>query len=115
MNIVRANEGSEYMAAGHFGGVFISKQNDSVPGNTHLTVNLSHFQPGGGCEYAEFPEDWGVNMCYYVVEGQLTFTVKSGEEFTLTKGDCVLWTPGDGRSFVNKGDTVTDLLVVIAK
>ena len=54
-------------------------------------------------------------MCYYVVEGQLTFTVKSGEEFTLTKGDCVLWTPGDGRSFVNKGDTVTDLLVVIAK
>ena len=43
MNVVRANEGREYEAPGHFGGVFFAKQDDSAPGNKHLTVNLSHF------------------------------------------------------------------------
>lgn len=115
MNIVRANEGTEYQAPGHFGGVFISKQGETAPGNKHLTINLSHFQPGGGCDYAEFPEEWPLNLCYYVVEGQITVTTKNNEKFTLYKGDSVLWSAGDARGFVNEGDTVTDLLVIIGK
>lgn len=115
MNVVRANEGTEYQAPGHFGGVFISKQGETAPRNKHLTINLSHFQPGGGCDYAEFPEEWPLNLCYYVVEGQITITTKNNEKFTLYKGDSVLWSAGDARGFVNEGDTVTDLLVIIGK
>jgi len=114
MNIVRANEGNSYMAPGHFGGEFISKQNDSAPGNKHLTLNLSHFQPGGGCEMGTIPEAAPMNLCYYVVKGQITVTTPD-DKFTLYEGDSVLWAPGDTRGFVNEGDTVTDLLVMIAK
>ena len=114
MNIVKANEGKSYMAPGHFGGEFISKQNEEAPGNKHLVVNLSHFQPGGGCDYAELPENMPATLCYYLVKGQLTFTTREGK-FTLYEGDCVLWAPGDARGFVNEGDSVTDLLVIIGK
>lgn len=113
MNIVKAKEGVPYQAAGHHGGVYLSLQNDKVPGNEHLTVNLSHFDPGGGCDMSTIPA--GMNLCYYLLKGQLTFTVKGGETFTLHEGDSVLWAAGDERGFTNYGDTVADLLVIIAK
>ena len=43
MNLVRANEGSEYSAPGHFGGVFVSKHGKDLPGNKHLAVSVSTF------------------------------------------------------------------------
>ena len=115
MNIIRANEGNEYSALGHFGGVFIGKHTQDVPGNKHLTVNLSHFEPGGGCDYAEFPEEWPLDLCYYVLKGELTFTTKNDEKFVLKAGDSVLWTGGDARGFINEGNEVADLLVIIAQ
>lgn len=115
MNIVRANEGKEYDAAGHFGGTFIGKQGLDIPGNKHLTVNLSHFQPGGGCDYTEFPQDWPLDLCYYVIKGEITVTTKNNEKFTLSAGDSVLWTGGDARGFVNESNDVTDLLVIVAQ
>ena len=114
MNVVRANEGREYEAPGHFGGVFFAKQDDSAPGNKHLTVNLSHFQPGVGCDFAEFPAEWPLNLCYYVVKGEITVTTRDNK-FILHEGDSVLWSAGDARGFVNEGDTETELLVIIGK
>lgn len=114
MNLVRANEGNEYAAAGHFGGTFIAKQNENIAGNEHLSVSLSHFQPGGGCEYKEISKEWGKILCYYLVKGQITVTTKNDEKFTMYEGDSVLWVPGDARGFVNEGNTVADLLVIIA-
>jgi quercetin dioxygenase-like cupin family protein len=114
MNIVRANEGAQYDAPGHFAGVFFAKQGDSAPGNKHLAVNLSRFKPGGGCDFAEFPKEWPINLCYYVIKGQLTVTTRN-DKFTLREGDSVLWSAGDARGFVNEGDTETELLVIIGK
>jgi quercetin dioxygenase-like cupin family protein len=114
MNIVRANEGTSYEAAGHFGGEYFTKQNDKTPGNNHVTLNVSHFQPGGGCDFAEFPPDMPTNICYYVLNGQITVTTRD-DKFTLYEGDSVLWSGGDARGFVNDGDVPMDLLVVIGR
>ena len=113
MQYIRSEEGQSYMAPGHFGGEFISKIDDTIEGNDHLTLNVSHFQPGGGCEYGSFPAAMP-NLIYYVLNGQITVTTDT-ETFEMKKGDCVIWNGGDVRGFVNEGETVTDLLVIIGK
>lgn len=113
MKLIKASEGKNYMAPGHFGGEFVSKIDDSIEGNKHLALNVSHFQPGGGCEYAAFPQAMP-NLIYYVLKGQITVTTDT-DKFVMTEGDCVIWNGGDIRGFVNEGDTVTDLLVIIGK
>lgn len=115
MNLVRANEGSEYSAPGHFGGVFVSKHGKDLPGNKHLAVSVSTFEPGGGCDYLEFPEDWPLDLCYYLLEGELKVTTKNGETFVFKAGDTVLWTGGDARGFINETDKPAKLLVIIAQ
>ncbi|MDR1797451.1 MAG: cupin domain-containing protein [Clostridiales Family XIII bacterium] len=112
MNIVKADKGVSYEAAGHHGGIYLALQSAATE-KASLAVNLSHFDPGGGCDPAVIPA--GMTLCYFVVKGQLSFTVTGEEPFTLQAGDSVLWAPGDERGFVNDGDQVADLLVVIVK
>lgn len=114
MNVVKANVGMNYMPPGHFGGEFTAKQDDKAPGNKHLAVNLSVFKPGGGCEFAEFPPDLPINLCYYVLKGQISVTTRD-DKFTLYAGDSVLWAGGDARGFINDGDCDTEMLVIVGK
>ena len=113
MNLVRANEGSHYSAPGHFGCELFSKQTAQVSGNEHLEVNLSRLEPGGGCEFGGIPPV-PITLCYYVLKGEITVTTQD-DQFVMREGDCVLWNKDDSRGFVNEGDTLAELLVIVGK
>jgi mannose-6-phosphate isomerase-like protein (cupin superfamily) len=51
------------------------------------------------------------SQLFYVVEGELTFDTGK-ESFTLTKGQAVLFDPGDPHYTINKGDELSQCLVI---
>ncbi len=113
MRWIKAEDGQNYIAPMHFGGEFRSKIDESIEGNLHLQLNISHIQPNGGCKSHAFPP-YMKNVVYYLLEGRLEITTES-RSFQMNQGDCVFWDAGESRSMLNKYDTVAKLLVVILK
>jgi quercetin dioxygenase-like cupin family protein len=80
-----------------------------------MTIGLSHFLPGGGCEF-------GSNLLesvYYIVSGEMTLTVENDEGLqqvtVLTKGDAFHCGAGTKKSVVNTGAESCQMLVALVK
>ncbi|WP_347312089.1 cupin domain-containing protein [Defluviimonas sp. SAOS-178_SWC] len=92
--------------AGHFGGL---KSTDIVPfAGRNYAVQMAIVPPGGG-GHSHHHET--LDQIFYIVGGQLTFTV-GDETFELKTGQSVLLEPMDPHGTLNEGASDTTVLVV---
>ncbi len=90
----------------HFGGLEVL---DIVPfGGGAFSVQVSKAPSGGGGEMHHH-EDW--SQVFYVVDGELTFDTGQ-DRFTLTKGQAVLFEPGDPHYTLNESEAESTCLVI---
>ena len=90
----------------HFGGLNVL---DIVPfAGSNFSVQLSKAPKGGGGELHHH-DDW--SQVFYVLQGALTFDTGK-ERFTLTRGQAVLFEPGDPHYTINEGEEESVSLVI---
>jgi quercetin dioxygenase-like cupin family protein len=111
--ITRRDEAYTYEAPGHFD-VRTTRLHDPKDVNEGgITMGLSHFLPGGGCNYAANAKE----TVYYIVEGQMELKAEgeNGLEFTTTlfAGDSFHCGPGTKKSVVNNGADSCKMLVAL--
>ncbi|MDR2610403.1 MAG: cupin domain-containing protein [Clostridiales Family XIII bacterium] len=112
--ITRKDEVYTYEAPGHFD-VRTTRVHDAadVNGGT-ITMGLSHFLPGGGCNYGSNAKE----TIYYIIEGQMYLESEVGTpdevKTTLHAGDSYHCGPGTQKSVVNNGQTACQMLVALA-
>lgn len=111
--ITRKNEAYTYEAAKHFD-VRTTRLHDPQDVNDGVvTMGLSHFLPGGGCEYASNM----MESIYYVIEGQMYLECEVGTEnetkTTLYAGDTFHCGPNTEKSIINNGTDCCKMLVVL--
>lgn len=113
--ITRKDESYNYEAKGHFD-VRTTRLHDPQDVNDGvITMGLSHFLPGGGCEY-------GSNLLesiYYIVDGQMYLECEVGTpnevKTTLYAGDSFHCGPGTKKSVINNGTDSCKMLVALVK
>ncbi|MGM9607189.1 MAG: cupin domain-containing protein [Oscillospiraceae bacterium] len=106
--INRKNESDPYEAPGHFK---VHCTHLHIPPEVNegkLVMGLSHFLPGGGCEFGAPP----LETIYYVLCGEMTVKTEDGE-FTLHEGDSFHSGKGTGKSILNTGTDTCKLLVCL--
>jgi len=111
--ITRKEEAYVYEAPGHFD-VRTTRLHD--PGDVNsggIIMGLSHFLPGGGCEYGSNPKE----SIYYIIEGQMYLESELGTDkeikTTLYAGDTYHCGPGTKKSVLNTGTSSAQMLVVL--
>ena len=110
MKVMKWAEGDVYEGPGHFGCWGIHK---ALLGRdtSNMTINVSQFIPGGGCEMGAGP----IEKYYHVLEGTLIIKTPAGDVFTLEKNDGIYIGPGEERAMEVPGPNPCTLLVVITK
>ena len=111
--ITRKNEAYTYEAPGHFD-VRTTRLHDPQDVNSgNIVMGLSHFLPGGGCDYGSNPRE----SIYYIIEGQMYLESEVDTEnevkTTLYAGDSYHCGPHTKKSVVNNGTTASQMLVVL--
>ncbi len=111
--ITRRDEAGNYEAPGHFD-VRTTRLHDPQDVNAGVvTMGLSHFLPGGGCNYASNAKE----TIYYIVEGQMYLESEVGTpdevKTTLYAGDTYHCGPNTMKSVVNNGTDACKMLVVL--
>jgi len=111
--ITRRNEPYTYEAAGHFD-VRTTRVHDPADVNQGtMTIGLSHFLPGGGCNYGSNPKE----SVYYIIEGQmyLESELDTPDEVktTLYAGDSFHCGPDTKKSILNNGPDSCKMLVCL--
>jgi len=111
--ITRRNEAYTYEAPGHFD-VRTTRLHDAADVNSGaVTMGLSHFLPGGGCNYGANARE----SIYYIVEGQMYLESEVGTpdevKTTLYAGDTYHCGPNTSKSVVNNGTDACKMLVVL--
>jgi glyoxylate utilization-related uncharacterized protein len=113
MKLQRHSDIKPYEAPGHFDVATLRVHGaDTGSGSKHLTLGLSYFLPGGGAKAAPVVE--GMELIYYVVEGEMTVTT-NGETVVLKAGDSIFFTAGDVRESINNSKDPVAMLVMISK
>ncbi|MDR2420617.1 MAG: cupin domain-containing protein [Oscillospiraceae bacterium] len=111
--ITRRNESYNYEAPGHFD-VRTTRLHDPKDVNRGgITMGLSHFLPGGGCNYGSNAKE----TIYYIMEGEMYLESEVGTpdevKTTLCAGDSYHCGPGTKKSVVNNGADSCKMLVVL--
>ena len=111
--ITRKNEAYTYEAPGHFD-VRTTRLHDPQDVNSGgITMGLSHFLPGGGCEYSSNAKE----TIYYIIKGEMYLESELDTEnevkTTLYAGDTYHCGPNTKKSVVNKGATSSQMLVAL--
>ena len=111
--IVRKNEAVVYNPAKHYDMRATRLHNPEDVNEGSITMGLSHFLPGGGCEYGSNNKE----SIYYIIEGQMDIEVEIGSpnevKTTLHAGDSFHCGPGTMKGIHNNGTTTAQMLVVI--
>ena len=100
-----------YEAAGHFGCVAMRIHGKEETGAEKFWVGVSTFLPGGGAEWAY--EDNPLEKVYYVLEGEMTVTDKSGKKYVIHKDEAISFPPNEGRGLMNESNLPARMLVII--
>ena len=111
--ITRKDGSYTYEAPGHFD-VRTTRLHDPQDVNNGGTImGLSHFLPGGGCNYGSNPKE----SIYYIIEGQMYLESEVGTpdevKTTLYAGDSYHCGPNTSKSVVNNGTVSAQMLVVL--
>ena len=111
--IVRKNEATFYEAPGHYDMRPTRLHNPIDVNDGKITMGLSHFLPGGGCEYGSNPFE----SIYYVIEGEMFIEAEIGTDdeikTTLKAGDSFHCGPDTKKGIINKGNITTQMLVAL--
>ena len=86
--ITKREDAVPYEAKGHYGMLATRLHNPADVNDGSMTQGLSHFLPGGGCEYGAN----ALESIYYIVEGEMDIVVEEG-------------TPEEVRTTLHKGDS----------
>jgi quercetin dioxygenase-like cupin family protein len=113
--ITKKEEAYTYTAPKHFD-VRTTRLHDPVDVNGGvMTIGLSHFLPGGGCEFGSN----ALESVYYIVEGEMTLVAENDEgaqqKVVLHKGDSFHCGAGTKKSVVNEGTESCQMLVALVK
>jgi quercetin dioxygenase-like cupin family protein len=106
--IVRKNEATRYEAPGHFDVRTTRLHNPVDVNDGKIVMGLSHFLPGGGCEFGSNAKE----SIYYIVSGQMTLKTED-EETILFAGDSFHCGPNTKKSAINSGTESCQMLVVL--
>ena len=111
--IVRKDEAVTYFPAKHYDMRATRLHNPADVNQGKITMGLSHFLPGGGCEYGSNAKE----SIYYILKGQLDLEVEVGTpdevKTTLHEGDSFHCGPNTQKGIKNNGSETTQMLVVI--
>ena len=108
MDVTRLGDAHSYEAPNHFGCIALRLQGWDVSDTKSFWVGLSHFLPGGGCEF----EAGGLEKVYVVVEGEITIRTDAGET-TLHALDSCHIPAGEARSVENRTNLPASMMVVM--
>jgi len=100
-----------YEAPGHFGMTAMRIHGKEETGAEKFWMGLSTFLPGGGAGWGY--EDNPLEKVYYVLEGEMTVTDKTGTEYVIRKDESLTLLPYEGRGLVNKSNSPARMLVII--
>lgn len=106
--IVRKEEATFYEAPGHYDMRPTRLHNPQDVNDGKIIMGLSHFLPGGGCEFGANP----LESIYYIVEGEMDLTTDDGTT-TLHAGDSFHCGAGTGKGIQNNGSVTCQMLVVL--
>jgi len=108
MEVTRYDEAPSYEAPGHFDVYGLRLQGFEVTKTRNFWMSISHFLPGGGCDYVATP----IEKVYFVLEGEVTVKTEEGEVI-LKKWDSIYLAPDEARSILNHTNSPTTMLVAI--
>ncbi|MBE5991609.1 MAG: cupin domain-containing protein [Paenibacillaceae bacterium] len=100
-----------YNAPGHFQMTAMRIHGKEETGARKFWMGLSTFLPGGGAEYAY--EDNPLEKVYYVLEGEMTVTDKTGTRYVIHQNESISFQPNEGRYLVNESNRPASMLVII--
>lgn len=106
--IVRKAEATSYEAPGHFGVLPTRLHNPQDVNDGKMIMGLSHFLPGGGCEFGSNP----LESIYYIISGEMTLKTDD-EETVLHAGDTFHCGGGTNKSILNTGTEACQMLVCL--
>ncbi len=108
MNVTRFDDARPYSAPKHFDCRTLRLQGAEASPTETFTVGVTHFLPGGGCEFDATP----LEKVYVVVDGQVTVRT-SDDEVTLEQYDSVYLAPNEARAIENRTNRPASMLVVM--
>ena len=106
--IVRKSDAYAYEAPGHYNMLPTRLHNPEDVNDGKLVVGLSHFLPGGGCQFGNNP----MESVYYIISGEMTLTTDDGET-VLHEGDTFHCGPGTNKGIQNNGTETCKMLVCL--
>lgn len=106
--ITRKNEATSYEAPGHFQMLPTRLHNPEDVNEGKMIMGLSHFLPGGGCQFGNNP----LESIYYIISGEMTIKTDS-EETTLYAGDSFHCGGGTNKGIINNGSETCQMLVCL--
>lgn len=113
--IVRKNESVAYQPAKHYDMRATRLHNPEDVNQGSMIMGLSHFLPGGGCEYVSNLKE----SIYYIVEGEIDLEVELGTaneiKTTLCKGDSFHCGPGTMKGLQNNGTVSAQMLLILVE
>ena len=108
MKKITLKDAVSYEAPGHFDVATMRLHGKEESGAKKITLGLSHFLPGGGCEMGGSPPE----KIYFVLEGEITVKSKT-EEYVLGPMDSIFIGPNEEREIINNTNRPVSMLVVI--
>lgn len=108
--IVRKEDAYAYEAAKHYNMLATRLHNPQDVNGGVLTVGLSHFLPGGGCEFGCNAKE----SVYYIISGEMTLKTDD-EETVLKAGDTFHCGPNTNKGIHNNGTESVKMLVVLTE
>ncbi len=108
MEVNRFDAVESYEAPNHFGCTSFRLQGQDASAAEHFWVGLSHFLPGGGCEFEPSP----LEKVYVVLAGEITVVTETSEA-TLGPNDSCHIPAYEPRSVINRTNEVATMLVVM--
>jgi mannose-6-phosphate isomerase-like protein (cupin superfamily) len=108
MDVTRLAAAQPYEAPNHHACIALRLQGWEASDTENFWVGLSHFLPGGGCEF----EGGHLEKVYVVIEGEIVIRTDSGET-TLGPLDSCHIAAGESRSVENRTNLPASMLVVI--
>lgn len=106
--VVRKEEAIFYEAPGHYDMRPTRLHNPEDVNSGKLIVGLSHFLPGGGCEFGSN----ALESLYYVIEGEIDLETEDGPT-RLRKGDSFHCGPDTKKGLRNDSPASCQLLVCL--
>ena len=107
--IVRKEEATFYEAPGHYDMRPTRLHNPQDVNVGRMIMGVSHFLPGGGCEFGSNP----LESIYYILEGEMDLETEDGCKTTLHQGDSFHCGPGTKKGIRNNGCTTCRMLVCL--